>query len=97
MPNAMRPIHPGEILRDELTERGLSANALARALGVPANRITGILNGTRAITADTALRLARCFGTSPEFWMNLQQAYELRRAQLKNGTVIDRTVRPAAA
>ncbi len=97
MPNAMRPIHPGEILRDELAERGLSANALARALGVPANRITGILNGTRALTADTALRLARCFGTSPEFWMNLQQAYELRSAQLKNGTVIKRTVRPAAA
>ncbi len=97
MPNAMRPIHPGEILRDELTERGLSANALARALGVPANRITGILNGTRGLTADTALRLARCFGTSPEFWMNLQQAYELRRAQLKIGTVIERTVRPAAA
>ncbi|MCH7957586.1 MAG: HigA family addiction module antidote protein [Proteobacteria bacterium] len=97
MPNAMRPIHPGEILRDELAERGLSANALARALGVPANRITGILNGTRALTADTALRLARCFGTSPEFWMNLQQAYELRSARLKNGTVIERTVRPAAA
>ena len=97
MPNAMRPIHPGEILRDELAERGLSANALAKALGVPANRITGILNGTRALTADTALRLARCFGTSPEFWMNLQQAYELRRAQLENGTVIERTVRPAAA
>ncbi len=97
MPNAMRPIHPGEILRDELAERGLSANALARALGVPANRITGILNGTRGLTADTALRLARCFGTSPEFWMNLQQAYELRRTQLKNGTVIERTVRPAAA
>ncbi len=97
MPNAMRPIHPGEILRDELAERGLSANALARALGVPANRITGILNGTRGLTADTALRLARCFGTSPEFWMNLQQAYELRRAQLKYGTVIERTVRPAAA
>ena len=97
MPNAMRPIHPGEILRDELAARGLSANALARALGVPANRITGILNGTRALTADTALRLARCFGTSPEFWMNLQQAYELRSARLKNGTVIERTVRPAAA
>ena len=97
MPNAMRPIHPGEILRDELAKPGLSANALARALGVPANRITGILNGTRALTADTALRLARCFGTSPEFWMNLQQAYELRSARLKNGTVIERTVRPAAA
>ncbi len=97
MPNAMRPIHPGEILRDELAERGLSANSLAKALGVPANRITGILNGTRGLTADTALRLARCFGTSPEFWMNLQQAYEVRRAQLKNGTVIERTVRPAAA
>jgi len=97
MPNAMRPIHPGEILRDELAARGLSANALAGALGVPANRITGILNGTRALTADTALRLARCFGTSPEFWMNLQQAYELRSARLKNGTVIERTVRPAAA
>ena len=65
MPNAMRPIHPGEILRDELAERGLSANALARALGVPANRITGILNGTRAITADTALRLG---GSRQDGW-----------------------------
>ncbi len=97
MPNAMRPIHPGEILREELAERGLSASALAKALGVPANRITGILNGTRALTADTALRLARYFGTSAEFWMNLQQAYELRRARKENGKAIERTVRPSAA
>jgi antitoxin HigA-1 len=67
MANAMRPIHPGEILREELAEIGVSANGPAKALGVPANRITGILKEQRSITADTALRLARYFGNSPEF------------------------------
>ena len=66
MPNKMRPIHPGEILKGELTELGLSANAFAKALGVPANRITAILNEQRSVTADTALRLSRFFGTTPE-------------------------------
>jgi len=78
--NGMRPIHPGEILREEyLVPLDMSANALAQALGVPANRISAIVAGERGVTADTALRLARAFGTTPEFWLNLQQSYELRR------------------
>lgn len=71
-------IHPGEHLRDELEELGLSARAFARLLDIPVNRVTQVLNGQRGISADTALRLARYFGTSAEFWMNLQQIYELR-------------------
>lgn len=83
MKNKMRPIHPGEILREEyLVPLGLSANALAQTLGVPANRISGIVAGKRAVTADTALRLARAFSTSPELWLNLQQAFDLRTAEL---------------
>lgn len=83
MKNRMRPIHPGEILREEyLVPLGLSANALAQTLGVPANRISGIVAGKRAVTADTALRLARAFRTSPERWLNLQQAFDLRTAEL---------------
>lgn len=73
---------PGDILlREFMGPLRLSANALARALNVPPNRITGIVNGTRTLTADTALRLAHYFNTSPTLWMNLQQQYELRRAQ----------------
>ena len=68
--NGMRPVHPGEVLRDELDELGLSANALGKALGVPVNRVTMILNGQRGVSADTALRLARYFGTTPQLWMN---------------------------
>jgi addiction module HigA family antidote len=75
-------IHPGEILADELREMNISAAELARKLGVPANRITQILHGQRAITADTALRLARWLGTSPELWLNLQMRYELRLASI---------------
>ena len=92
--NGMRPIHPGEILKDELDERGLSANALSKALGVPANRITAILRGQRSVTADTALRLARVFGTTPQFWLNMQQSYELRRAEIETGREIAKSVRP---
>jgi addiction module HigA family antidote len=94
MMNNMRPIHPGEILRGEMEEMGLSARGLAAALGVPVNRITGILNCQRAVTADTALRLARYFGGTPEFWLNLQSAYELRRARLTAGKKIAREVNP---
>jgi addiction module HigA family antidote len=90
--NKMRPIHPGEILREELDEIRLSARALAAALKVPANRISAILNEGRGITADTALRLARFFGTSPEFWLNLQSAYDLRLAQRTAGVRIVREV-----
>ena len=95
----MRPVHPGEILREELDELGLSANALASALGVPVNRITMILNGQRGVSADTALRLARYFGTTPQLWMNLQKSWELRRAEIESGREIEKRVtpRPSAA
>jgi antitoxin HigA-1 len=76
-------IHPGEHLAEELNELAMSAAELARNLHVPTNRITGILNGQRAITGDTALRLAHFFGTSPEFWLNLQGLYDLRMAEKK--------------
>ena len=92
--NGMRPVHPGEILAEELEELGLSANAFAKTLGVPTNRITAILNGQRGVTADTALRLARYFGTGPQLWLNLQQTYELRRAELDSWENIKLTVRP---
>jgi addiction module HigA family antidote len=78
---ARRPIHPGEHLIEELRELEMSAAELARRLDVPTNRVTGILNGQRAITGDTALRLAHFFGTSAEFWLNLQNLYALRLAQ----------------
>jgi antitoxin HigA-1 len=81
-------IHPGEHLAEELKQLGMSAAELARNLGVPTNRITGILNGQRAITGDTALRLAHFFGTSAQFWLNLQSLYELRLAQRKVGKSI---------
>jgi antitoxin HigA-1 len=70
-------VHPGEILSEQMAEVGLSANALAARLGVPPNRISSIVRGTRGITADTALRLGRFFGQTPEFWMNLQRTYDL--------------------
>jgi addiction module HigA family antidote len=82
MANRMRPIHPGEILKEEfLAPTGMSASQLARYLGVPINCITQILRYNRSITGDTALRLSRFFKTSPEFWMNLQATYDLREAQ----------------
>jgi antitoxin HigA-1 len=81
-------IHPGEHLAEELKELQMSAAALARQLNVPTNRVTGILNGQRAITGDTALRLAHFFGTTAEFWLNLQSLYELRRAEQKAGNSI---------
>jgi antitoxin HigA-1 len=86
-------IHPGEILADELQELGMSAAELARTLHVPTNRITQILNGQRAITADTALRLGQWFGTGPELWLNLQKTYELRLAQQQVGQEIQQTIK----
>src|ERR1700736_5514348 len=83
-------IHPGEHLAEELKALGMSVAELARKLEVPTNRITGILNGQRAITGDTALRLAHFFGTSAEFWLNLQSLYELRLARKKAGKSIRR-------
>ncbi len=90
----MRPVHPGEVLREELEELGLSANGLAKALGVPANRVTAVLNGERGVSADTALRLARYFGTTPQLWMNLQKTWELRRAEIESGREIAARVTP---
>ena len=78
-------IHPGEQLAEELKVLDMSASELARQLKVPTNRITGILNGQRAITGDTALRLGHFFGTSPEFWLNLQALYDLRLAEQRAG------------
>ena len=92
--NRMRPVHPGEVLRGELDELGLSANALAKALAVPTNRITAILKGQRGVTADTALRLSCYFGTTPQFWLNLQKTFELRVAEIRSGQDIAEQVRP---
>ncbi len=92
------PIHPGEVLREELMKPlSLSINRIARDLRVPVTRISDIVNGRRSITADTALRLARYFGNSPQFWLNLQQAYELELAKREAGELIVRDVRPRTA
>ncbi|MBK8741728.1 MAG: HigA family addiction module antidote protein [Betaproteobacteria bacterium] len=85
---ARTPIHPGEHLAEQLRELDMSAAELGRQLKVPTNRITGILNGQRAVTGDSALRLAHYFGTSAEFWLNLQKQYELRIAEQKAGATI---------
>jgi len=87
---AIPAIHPGQHLAEELRELDMSAAELARQIGVPTNRVTGILNGRRAITGDTALRLAHFFGTTAEFWLNLQSLFELRLAQKKAGKSISR-------
>lgn len=85
---ARTPIHPGEILADELEELGVSPTELSRQIRVPANRISQIINGKRSITGDTALRLAHWFGTSPQFWMNLQALYDVQIAEEDVGTEI---------
>jgi addiction module HigA family antidote len=90
--------HPGEVLGEEfLAPLGMSVNALAMALRVPATRIGAIVKGERSVTADTALRLARFFGTSAEFWINLQAMHDLTKARQDSGTKIERDVRPRAA
>jgi addiction module HigA family antidote len=96
--NGMRPVHPGEILReDSLKPAGLTANTLARALKVPAPRINEVVRKRRGISADTALRLARYFGGDARSWLNLQTAYDLRVAEIANAKRVAREVRPAAA
>lgn len=91
--NGMRPVHPGEVLREDfLLELGMSANALAKALNVPAPRINDIVRERRGISADTALRLARYFDSSPQFWLNLQTAHDLRVAEIAAGKKIEREV-----
>ena len=94
--SGMRPVHPGEILREELDVLGMSANALSKELGVPVNRVTMILNGQRGVSADTALRLARYFRTTPQLWLNLQKTWELRCAEVESGTAIAERIRPRA-
>lgn len=95
--NKMRPIHPGEILREEfLAPLGLSANALAMRLHVPAPRINDIVRERRSVTPDTALRLARCFDTTAQFWLNLQSSYDLKLAENEDGRRIAEEVRPLA-
>ncbi len=96
--NRMRPIHPGEILKEEyMVPLGLSANALAIALGVTPARVNDIVRERRGITGDTALRLARYFGADAQSWLNLQAAYDLRVAEIASGDAIERQVKPRAA
>jgi len=93
--NRMRPVHPGEILKEDvLSAMGLSANALAHELRVPVTRISEILHGRRAITADTALRLARYLGTTAQFWLSLQASYDLKVAEQTLGRKIEREIHP---
>jgi addiction module HigA family antidote len=92
MTMARPPIHPGEVLADELAELQMSAAQLSRELHVPTNRVTQILAGRRGITADTALRLGHWFGTGPELWLNLQKSYELRMAEQEAGAEIRNTI-----
>ena len=96
--NGMRPVHPGEILREDyLVPLKLSANALAKALSVPAPRINDVVRGRRGVTADTAMRLARYFGGDARSWLNLQTAHDLRLAEQANAQRIEREITPAAA
>jgi antitoxin HigA-1 len=96
--NGMRPVHPGEILREDFfVPLGMSTNALAKALSVPAPRINDVVRERRGITADTAMRLARYFGGDARSWMNLQAAYDLRLAEIENAKRIEEEIIPAAA
>jgi addiction module HigA family antidote len=97
MTDKIPPVHPGEVLlEDYLTPRGLSQNQLAQSMRVPPNRISEIIQGKRGITAETALRLARAIGTSPDFWLNLQMQYDLRVAEENLAGVLEREVIPIA-
>jgi len=96
--NGMRPVHPGEVLREDfLAPLEMSANALAKALNVPAPRINDVVRERRGISADTAMRLARYFGGDARSWLNLQAAYDLRVAEIENAKRIEREITPAAA
>lgn len=96
--NGMQPVHPGKILREDyLVPLSLSPTALAKALNVPAARINEIVRERRAVTADTAMRLARYFGGDARSWLNLQAAYDLRVAEIRNAKRIKREIAPAAA
>lgn len=90
----MRPVHPGEILKDELEELNMNPSNLAKMLMVPANRVIDIIKGKRSITADTALRLSRFFGTTAEFWLNLQTSFDLKMTEKKSGKQIYNHIHP---
>ena len=91
----LSPPHPGETIKEDyLVPLGMSVNALSKALGIGVGRLNEIVRGERGVTADTALRLARYFGTSPDFWLNLQSFYDLRVAEAKAGALIAKTVKP---
>jgi addiction module HigA family antidote len=94
MPKRLPPVHPGEDLKDIMAEYGLTMNKLAKALHVPPNRITAIVKGTRGITAETAMRLGRYFGTSAQMWMNMQTHYEMEVARDEFEAAIRREVKP---
>jgi addiction module HigA family antidote len=97
MTDKIPPVHPGEVLQEDyLIPKGISQNQLALSMRVPPNRISEIVQGKRAVTAETALRLARAIGTSPDFWLNLQMQYDLRIAQDNLADVLDREVIPIA-
>ena len=92
--NGMRPVHPGEILGEELDELGMTADALANALDVPSDTILNVLKGECRLTADMALRLSRYLGTTPQLWLNLQKTFELRSAEIESGKEIEERVLP---
>ena len=92
--NGMRPVHPGEILSEELDELGMTADALADALDISTDTILTVLKGEGRLTADMALRLSRYLGTTPQLWLNLQKTYELRSAEIENGREIEERVLP---
>jgi addiction module HigA family antidote len=96
--SGMRPVHPGEVLREDfLVPLGMSANALAKALNVPAPRVNDVVRERRGVSADTAMRLARYFGGDARSWLNLQAAYDLRVAEIENAKRIEREIAPATA
>ena len=97
MPKKLPPIHPGEHLKEFMDDFGLTMNQLAKAIGVPSNRITAIVNGTRGITGETALRLARYFDTSPEMWINLQAHYDLEVARDEFEAAVRKEIQPRNA
>ncbi len=92
--NGMRPVHPGEVLSEELDELGMTAEALANALDVPSDTILNVLKGERRLTAEMALRLSRYLGTTPHLWLNLQKTFELRSAEIESGKEIEERVLP---
>ncbi len=97
MPKKLSPVHPGEILKEALDDLGISMNQLARQIHVPANRISAIVSGTRSVTGETALRLARYFGTTPEHWMNMQARFDLEIARDRHEAAFKRVIRPRTA